>query len=1223
MKFKATLFALLAASALPSHATTYTWTGDSAETNNWSDSGNWNGNGRPTSSNNTILEFTGNPDNPDANVDAWNDFPDWSMNIGQLNFSDDTITLDGNNFGFEPLNGSQQINQNSEQMQFIINPIFAFRSGSDSQINLNAGDLVIESAVYLDRNSGTARQLMIGGTTNDPHALTIEGSINKGGNGYDPDMVIQNNKRVTVLGALTFGSGTDGSVFIKSGLLEFQGTGSMTGAPVIGNSSGADDAKLLLSGGGLSMSNQLEFLGGSTGRRVIGGTANQGNVTFSGAIIGSNSPASYDVVAARGGSVTLSGTRNLNSVLNINRPEEGEFYGGTVVLSGTSTSTSGVNVYGGILSVSAENRLGSSGTLTLDGGTFQQSAAFSTARNIVLGGNGGKLDNSTVYLSATPTFSGAISGTGNLVVATTDAYTLPGSPDGFQLVEGVRLTGNNTYVGSTTITSGYVNGSSATAFGHADNTVVLNGGGLNFDSSLTHNYKISLVNRGNLNVKSGFTVNAATAISGTGGLDKRGAGTLVLSTENTYTGTTVIYDGNLSLAHPRALANSTVNRSTATGNLLFAVEGENTYHLGGLSGNQIMQIGGNSLSLGGSNQDWTSNIGVVGTGSLIKSGTGKMTIQGSGYFDIPTLQVDGGEFHLNGVGSFRPSINVSVASGAILNNPRAIGSLSGLGTVKGTVTISSAGNSTFAGNFMDATVMINSAENLAFGGNFSAVSLTKSGAGTLRLSGAGSGNVVVTAGALEWAAGASYDVTNGSGFVIGFNDGNDGTALIRSGAAVTSFRTWIGYNTGSKGSIVVEGTLSSSAEIRVGGSGQGSLTIKDGGRAVVGTELQLSPFGLASSGWVRVEAGGTLQIGTGGNGGGMWGDGILTNNGTIVFNRASNYTLATQLQGIGNLVKQGGGTLTLPSGVATTYSGATTVSAGTLALSGSGSIASSSNYLINGTLDVSATPSGVFTVAAGKTLSGSGTVAGGVTVSGTISPGENGIGTLSTGSVLLTGTWACEINGAACDVLAVTGDFITGATARLVVTGTPTVDRYVIATYTGSLGATASSESPVLPSGYEFAVDFVNQQVLLVKSAGAPSPYATWSVGKNLVVGVNDGATQDPDGDGNSNVLEFVLGGNPLASDRSISPVETLTADNLVFTFNRSDASKQEVSLAFQSGTDLASWTEVAIGASSAGSVVVVENADAPDTITVTLPRANAVGGKLFGRLKATLKTAP
>jgi autotransporter-associated beta strand protein/T5SS/PEP-CTERM-associated repeat protein len=342
-------------------------------------------------------------------------------------------------------------------------------------------------------------------------------------------------------------------------------------------------------------------------------------------------------------------------------------------------------------------------------------------------------------------------------------------------------------------------------------------------------------------------------------------------------------------------------------------------------------------------------------------------------------------------------------------------------------------------------------------------------------------------------------VINGSGFVVGFQDGNDGTALIKSGAAVTSFRTWIGYSTGSKGAIVVEGTLASTAEIRVGGSGLGSLTIKDGGLAVVGTDLQLSPFGLASSGWVKVEAGGTLQIGTGGSGGGMWGDGVLTNNGTIVFNRASNYTLATQLQGTGNLVKQGGGTLTLPSGVSTTYSGATTVSAGTLALSGSGSIAASSNYLINGTLDVSATPSGVFTVAAGKTLSGTGTVAGGVAVSGTIAPGGNAIGTLSTGSVNLTGTWACDINGAACDVLAITGDFITGANAQLVVTGTPTADRYVIATYTGSLGATASSESPVLPSGYELGVDFVNKQLLLVKSVVVAPPVVTALPGASSV----------------------------------------------------------------------------------------------------------------------------
>jgi hypothetical protein len=152
-------------------------------------------------------------------------------------------------------------------------------------------------------------------------------------------------------------------------------------------------------------------------------------------------------------------------------------------------------------------------------------------------------------------------------------------------------------------------------------------------------------------------------------------------------------------------------------------------------------------------------------------------------------------------------------------------------------------------------------------------------------------------------------------------------------------------------------------------------------------------------------------------------------------------------------------------------------------------------------------------------------------------------------------------------------------------------------------------------------VDFVNKQLLLVKSAGTTSPYTTWSAGKNLAAGVNDGATQDPDGDGNSNLLEFALGGNPLASDATIMPVETLTAENLIFTFNRSDASEQEVALGFQSSSDLTTWTEVAIGATSAGSVVVVENGAEPDTVTITLPRSNEAGGKLFGRLKAALNT--
>ena len=103
--------------------------------------------------------------------------------------------------------------------------------------------------------------------------------------------------------------------------------------------------------------------------------------------------------------------------------------------------------------------------------------------------------------------------------------------------------------------------------------------------------------------------------------------------------------------------------------------------------------------------------------------------------------------------------------------------------------------------------------------------------------------------------------------------------------------------------------------------------------------------------------------------------------------------------------------------------------------------------------------------------------------------------------------------------------------------------------------------------------------------------------------------------------MEFVLGGNPLSSDTSKLPVLTTDANNFIFTFKRADESESEVGLVFQYGSTLApaGWTDVAIGATSAGPVNVAEGVPAtdPDIITVTIPKSNAVGGKLFGRLRA------
>ncbi len=130
--------------------------------------------------------------------------------------------------------------------------------------------------------------------------------------------------------------------------------------------------------------------------------------------------------------------------------------------------------------------------------------------------------------------------------------------------------------------------------------------------------------------------------------------------------------------------------------------------------------------------------------------------------------------------------------------------------------------------------------------------------------------------------------------------------------------------------------------------------------------------------------------------------------------------------------------------------------------------------------------------------------------------------------------------------------------------------------------------------------------------------YAAWKIdpANGLTAGVNDGAAQDPDQDGISNLLEYALGGAPLGSSQSILPQGAVTGGNLVFTFKRSDASEIDTTQVVQYGSDLAGWADVNIGAASAGVVTIVENADAEDDVTVTIPMG--ANTKLFARLVVT-----
>jgi autotransporter-associated beta strand protein len=279
-----------------------------------------------------------------------------------------------------------------------------------------------------------------------------------------------------------------------------------------------------------------------------------------------------------------------------------------------------------------------------------------------------------------------------------------------------------------------------------------------------------------------------------------------------------------------------------------------------------------------------------------------------------------------------------------------------------------------------------------------------------------------------------------------------------------------------------------------------------------------------------------------------------------------------------------------------TYTSATNVNGGTLLVSGS----------------LAVTP---VTVATTATLGGTGSIAGPVTIQagGTIAPGTSA-GSLDVGTTTLTGSYACEIDGAASDSIDVTGDLVlTGSTLNLsVLAGGATEPTYVIATYTGTLTGTFGTVSG-LPAGYTVQYKAATKQVVVTTEA---LPYDAWEA-LNGISGA--GALVDSDDDGITNGIEFVIGGDPSGpgSDSSaLLPTITKDATYLNFVYRRTDESAGDDPLVEYSSS-LAVWTEAEAGV---GGVIINETNDGfgigIDRVEVKIPTALASSARLFSRLR-------
>ncbi|EIM5303400.1 fibronectin-binding autotransporter adhesin ShdA [Salmonella enterica subsp. enterica serovar Mokola] len=261
-----------------------------------------------------------------------------------------------------------------------------------------------------------------------------------------------------------------------------------------------------------------------------------------------------------------------------------------------------------------------SGGTTISGGTLTVDHADSLGS--------GDIDNSGVLKVGEGELENTLFGSGSLVKTGTGELT---------------LSGDNSYSGGTTITGGTLTADHADSLGSGD-----------------------IANSGVLQVGEGELKNT---LSGSGSLVKTGTGELTLNGDNDYSGGTTISGGTLTADHADslgtgAIANSGVlqvgegeleNTLSGSGSLVktgsgeLTLSGDNDYSGGTIiSDGTLIADNADSLGTGAVANSGVLQVGegelentLSGSGSLMKTGTGELTLSGDNSYSGTTTITDG------------------------------------------------------------------------------------------------------------------------------------------------------------------------------------------------------------------------------------------------------------------------------------------------------------------------------------------------------------------------------------------------------------------------------------------------------------------------------------------------------------------------------------------------------------------------------------------------------
>ena len=833
-----------------------------------------------------------------------------------------------------------------------------FLSNSSIGFDVAGGNFTLTNNLNNSVN-GSLGLLTYGGNT-----LTLTGT-----NSYTGITTINSGTTLQVGNGGTTGTLGSGSV-TNNGTLSFNRSVSAAVSNVISGS-----GSLIQSGSGTTALAANNTYTGTT--TISSGTLQVGNGSTNGSL-GSGSLVNNGTLAYnRSDSLTLSGNMSGNGSL----AQRGT---GTITIAQTNLYGGSTLINSGTLALGIADALGS-GSVIVNGGKLNL-GSWNSSAGIVTLGNG------------TISGSGTLSGSGYSFTNGLVSASLGGNGNLIQGGGTTTLTGNNSYSGTTTISSGTLQ------VGNGGTSGTLGSGSITDNATLAFNRSDA--------------VTVSNAISGIGNLTQAGNGTLILTANNSYN-TTTISGGSLQVG------NGSTNGSLGSGNVILN---------GTLAYNRSDSV--------------TLSKSINGTGALVQNGTGTLIlatnngIGGGITVNAGTLKGSAD----NALGPYSPNWYTTAYSAVSVNNGATL-DLGGFSNSVGAITM---GSGTIANGTLNAQKSYGAltAESGLISASVQAYGFSKTGSGTLQLSGSNDfnnyGSSVVHGGTLLLNTGATMYRSASGDLTVGQSNGESAQIIINGGNvngtnSIGIHSATLGDQAGSTGSVVINsGSWDNAWEFYVGKNGTGSLTVNggsvstgfgvtagygsnsmgsiqiNGGNVTVGTSLYAG-YGANSTGSIQINGGNVnatwIDIGYGGNatgsmtmtGGSLYsaayiqlgnyyngsstgtmtvsGQSTLTaaafniyngtlnvgngsNSGSISISKIYNYgagtatvnfsqtnalTLNTYLDGRINLNQSGTGTTTL-KGYGNSLSGNTAVTAGTLATARSDALGSSTVTLNGGRL---------------------------------------------------------------------------------------------------------------------------------------------------------------------------------------------------------------------------------------------------------------------------------